>query len=304
MVTLFASQAFCWGGTGHKITALIGEAYLTPKSKAVINDLLDGQRLVDVVNWADSLRGDAQYSQTLPYHYQNMPQIETDIKRRDLYKKTISGITLPEGQEYSPGVVEAILDAEKTLLNSLSSKEKKQAALKFLVHFVGDLHQPLHTGRAENRGGNMIQIQWRSRPMNLHALWDSGIINERLGQMPTSSDSRDPSVIYAQALFNSYKGLSMTQQGVEAVASWYRESVELQNLAFDEKYNTNQDAYYAKARPAVDARLFLAGRRMGETLNKLLDKQEMDSPNIQIIKTIENLFGKLEEIINFMPAGH
>lgn len=291
-----ATQSFGWGAVGHKATAYIGESYLTPEARAKVNDLLDGQRLSDVVNWADSLRGQTEYSQTFPLHYQNMPEVDDDTpkKKENYYRKSI---VLQNGHEYSPGVVEAILTAEKNLLNPLVSREKKQMSLKFLVHFIGDLHQPLHTGRAADRGGNSIKIAWRGKDTNLHKLWDSDMIYENLNKIP-NADGKDPGLVYAQQLVNTYKNMGITKEGVEDVSKWYRESLTLQTLAYDSKVESDQDGYYAKARPTVDARVFLAGRRMGETLNRLFVTETMAPPHQQLIKMLEKMFGALEELVS------
>lgn len=290
-----ASVSFGWGGVGHKTTALIAEAYLTPQARSAVADLLDGQRLVDVVNWADSLRGQTEFAHTLPYHYQNMPKIEGIVRKsQNLYKKGITG--LDPNNPYAPGVIEAILAAEKTLQNSSESKLSKQMALKFLIHFIGDLHQPLHTGRAENRGGNQIQLKWRGNDTNLHRLWDSDIIYERIKEIPVSA-GQDIAVAYGNYLVIKLQSAAVPKERLEDVSVWYRESLTLQDLAYDERYNTDQNFYYSKGKPTVDARVFLAGRRMADTLNKLFEKYQIDSPNLQLIKTIEKLFGALEELI-------
>lgn len=298
---VIAVNAFAWGAVGHKTTALIGEAYLTPQARAAVAELLDGQRLVDVVNWADTLRSQAEFSHTLPYHYQNMPELEGEVKRRDLYRQELSGLALPEGKTYSPGVVEAILTAEKNLANPSASREKKQMALKFLVHFIGDLHQPLHTGRAENRGGNMIALKWNGRDMNLHNLWDSGIIYDHMNSLGDSSE-KDLSVVYGQWLFNRFAKSTIEKEGLDNVSSWYRESVSLQPVAYDEKYLSNPAEYGQKAQVTIDARIFLAGRRIGETLNKLMGQgnaaPQMAAPNVQLILLIQKMFGAIEQIVN------
>ncbi|MBS1972509.1 MAG: S1/P1 nuclease [Bdellovibrionales bacterium] len=299
--TFCLSQGFAWGPVGHKTTALIAEAYLTPQTRAAVEDLLDGQRLVDAVNWADSLRGQAEYSHTLPYHYQNMPNIEGDVlrKNQNAYKKGIEGLD-PNGN-YNPGVVEAILAAQKNLQNPNVTRDEKQSSLKFLIHFIGDLHQPLHTGRAENRGGNSIALKWRSKDTNLHRVWDSDIIMERLAPNMTQGGP-DISVVYGRELMTKFEAAAIPKERLENVSGWYNESMALQDTAYDDKYLKDQDSYYGKASPTIDARVFLAGRRMADTLNKLFEKQQIDAPNVQMVKILERTLGALEDLVSFRSA--
>lgn len=299
MSALWLSVGSAWGPVGHKTTALIAEAYLSPQARAAVLDLLDGERLVDVVTWADSLRGQAEFAHTLPYHYQNMPNVEGVVRKiPKIYKNSI--LELDQAKSYSPGVVEAILAAEQTLLNPVATKNNKKMALKFLAHFIGDLHQPLHTGRAENRGGNSILLQWRGHDTNLHRLWDSDVIYERLKEIEVPP-GQDITVAYGNFLMKKFQAAAVPMERLEDVGTWYRESLVLQNLAYDERYISDQDFYASKAKPTVDARVFLAGRRMADALNKIFEKHKIDKPNVQLIQTLEKLFGALENLIALRP---
>lgn len=162
LITLLASQAsFGWGTQGHMVVAQVGENNLTPKAKAAVSAILKGKSLAEVANWADIIKSDGQWQHTKSWHFAD----------------------IPDGEDYSTvehnhdgDVVGAITDMVKTLKNPSANATDKENALKFLVHFVGDIHQPLHVGRPEDRGGNDLRIVFEGRNSNLHQLWDSLMI--------------------------------------------------------------------------------------------------------------------------------
>jgi hypothetical protein len=174
-----------WGYKGHRITALIAENYLTSQAKAAVKDLLGNESLADVSTWADDVRNDPQYKNTASWHYLNLPL--------GLSYEKFGSVVYSQSIE---NVLTAIQRCEGTLSDEKTSKEQKREALKFLVHFIGDVHQPMHVSRAEDRGGNTIQVQFDGKGTNLHALWDSGLID--------------------------YSGLSESQLVAKVIADWIR----------------------------------------------------------------------------------
>ncbi len=162
MLTL--QNVFAWGPDGHKIVARIAEDQLTPKAKAAIQKLIPGQTLADVAIWADTIRGQAQWAHTKSWHF-------LDIADESDYESTPPA---PEGD-----ILTAITQNVADLKSSTTTLEEKKNALMFLVHFVGDMHQPLHVGRPDDRGGNSITVKFENKSTNLHALWDSGLIKKK-----------------------------------------------------------------------------------------------------------------------------
>ncbi|WP_299900011.1 S1/P1 nuclease [uncultured Aquimarina sp.] len=151
-----------WGKTGHRVTGQIAEKYLTKKAKRNIDKLLKGHGLAFVSVYADEIKSDDQYKGYSPWHYVNFPfgkkyGEETPSKYGDLIKGIEKCV--------------AILKDENT------SEKEKEFHLKLLVHFVGDLHQPLHVGKGEDKGGNDIQVRWFRDGSNLHRVWDSEMID-------------------------------------------------------------------------------------------------------------------------------
>ncbi|MEO9570313.1 MAG: S1/P1 nuclease [Polaribacter sp.] len=152
-----------WGKNGHRATGQIAQEYLTKRAKKKIDKILKGQSLAFVSTYADEIKSDRKYSKYYPMHYINMDFDET----YETAKKN------PQGD-----LVTGIEKCIEVLKDKNSSDEDKEFHLKLLVHFVGDLHQPMHIGRREDKGGNTIQVQWFGRGTNLHRVWDENMIED------------------------------------------------------------------------------------------------------------------------------
>ncbi|NOR27972.1 MAG: S1/P1 Nuclease, partial [Lutibacter sp.] len=151
-----------WGATGHRAIGEIATDYLKGKTKRAILDLLDGQSLALVSTFGDDIKSDKRYNEFYSWHYVNMP---FGVKYEDAVKN-------PKGD-----LVTGIEKCKAVILDEKSSKEDKVFYIKMLVHLIGDLHQPMHVGRKEDKGGNDIQVQWFNNGTNLHRVWDSNMIN-------------------------------------------------------------------------------------------------------------------------------
>lgn len=150
-----------WGSTGHRTTGVIAENYLTKKTKKHINNLLQGQSLALISTFGDDIKSDKKYNKFYTWHFVNFP-FNTKYENSDKNSKG--------------DVVTGINYCIKVLKNKNSTREDQVFYLKLLVHLIGDLHQPLHVGKAEDKGGNDIQVRWFNRGTNLHRLWDSDMI--------------------------------------------------------------------------------------------------------------------------------
>ncbi|WP_339337706.1 MULTISPECIES: S1/P1 nuclease [unclassified Croceitalea] len=155
------SFANIWGRTGHRVTGHIAEKHLTKKARKAINELLDGNSLAFASTYADEIKSDDNFSRYTPWHYVNYPLTKT-------YQES-------EKSEFGD-IVRAIDDCIKILKDENNSRKDKIFYLKLLIHFMGDLHQPMHAGRAADRGGNDIQVQWFGQGSNLHRVWDTDMI--------------------------------------------------------------------------------------------------------------------------------
>jgi hypothetical protein len=153
--------AWAWGRMGHRAAARLTESRLTPAARAAVRGLLaPGESLADASTWADEHRRDFPMSGS--WHYVNVPITEPHFLAR-----------------YCPDtgcVVTKIGDFRRILADPKSPRVERQQALRFLTHFVQDLHQPVHVGDRGDRGGNDLQVQFFDQGSNLHRVWDSGMI--------------------------------------------------------------------------------------------------------------------------------
>ncbi|WP_237487839.1 S1/P1 nuclease [Hufsiella arboris] len=167
IVTLFyvPSKSMAWGMLGHRIVGQIAESYLTDKARLQIKQILGNESMAMASNWPDFIKSDKAYSYLSPWHY-------VDFDKQYSY---------PEMQQYLQR--DTATDAY-TKLNFLVAElkkknlpqDKKVMYLRLVIHIVGDIHQPMHTGHTEDKGGNDIKVTWFGQPSNLHSVWDSGLI--------------------------------------------------------------------------------------------------------------------------------
>jgi len=152
-----------WGSTGHRTVGQIAEGYLKGKTKRKIEKLLDGKSLALVATFGDDIKSDKRYKEFYTWHYINMP---LDMDYQNSEKN-------PEGD-----LITGIEKCKSVILDENSSNEDKVFYLKLMVHFMGDLHQPMHIGRKEDKGGNAIDVKWFGSNTNLHSVWDSKMIGQ------------------------------------------------------------------------------------------------------------------------------
>jgi hypothetical protein len=158
--------ALAWGPEGHILVARIAEAELTPAARARVLEILGpGSTMASISSWADQFRN--SHKETEPWHYIDIP---IDKPRLDMERDC------PKGD----CVIAKIEEFRGILKDPATPPEKRREALMFVVHFVGDLHQPLHCSDNHDRGGNDVSIVFYGRTGNLHSLWDSGLLG-RMG---------------------------------------------------------------------------------------------------------------------------
>lgn len=156
------AKADDWGKTGHRVVGEIAHKHLNKKTEKAVRDLLDGHSLAFVGPFGDDIKSDRKYDYLKPWHYVNYPFGEE-------YEKH------PKSEEGD--IIRGIEKCVAVLRDSKSTKQEKAFFLKMLVHFLGDLHQPLHIGMAEDKGGNDFQVRWFGDGTNLHSVWDSKMLD-------------------------------------------------------------------------------------------------------------------------------
>lgn len=168
LIMLYATshQALAWGSTGHRVVGLLAERHMDPAALKKARAILDGHDLAFVSTWPDELRSGAKtYEYTFNWHYTTW-QDEDDSFHAGLE----SGDT---------GFLMSQVEKQIAVLkNPAASKADKAFALKFTVHLIGDVHQPLHVGTSGDRGGNACRVTWHGKPSNLHTVWDSDMIEK------------------------------------------------------------------------------------------------------------------------------
>jgi hypothetical protein len=246
-----------WGATGHKVVAQIAYDRLTPKARAEVDQLLAGSTLAEFSVWPDQIKGDPTWKWTKPWHFADMPEGATEFR-------------LDRDCPDEGCVVKGIQRYEAVLKSGRFGEEERVRALKFLTHFVGDIHQPLHVGHKADKGGNGIEVQLFSRKTNLHAVWDDGLIKQRGMEFG----------VYASKLEAALKpeGEKAMLAAMDPVA-WATES---HALAESHAYknargevikagDTLGQDYADRNAPVVDEQLTKAGARLAKMLNAVFD---------------------------------
>ena len=257
-----------WGSQGHRLVGLIAAERLTPVAKQNVAWLLDGQTLADVSNWADSLTSDQV--QTAYWHYLNIPPDASGYDRdRDCPRQPGVGAG-SRSDRWRDCVVDRIAYWEERLADITLDRADRATALKYIVHFIGDLHQPFHA-LGVGRGGNDVKVRvfgeancsndpGRPNPCNLHSVWDTRLIARRaLDDRAYVAELKR--VIGAKGLFSRPTG---------APAQWAEESFRLAKEALVAPDTNIDEGYYRRHLTVIDERLSLGGLRLAAELNRIL----------------------------------
>jgi hypothetical protein len=264
LAALTPAAAQAWGNQGHRITALFADTLLTPRTRAQVQELTGALSLADLANWADENRSGLTLliDNSDRWHYDNRPVC-------DAAARIVS--YCPNGDCASA----ALTRFEATLADAAATRDQRAIALRFLVHVLGDIHQPLHVGDNGDEGGNKRNVALGpEKPRNLHSYWDSGFLQQMLRG---SSEQA-----FAAGLREFYQDdITDWQQGSER--DWMNESfVILQQRTYGDlpRFRCGAasalvtplpDDYAREARSQIGRQLARAGARIASTLNRLLD---------------------------------
>ena len=204
--SLVFAKTPAWGPTGHRTAGKIAEKHLTKKAKRQINELLKGESLAFVSTYGDEIKSDKKYNDFYTWHYVNMP---LDSRYEDSEKN-------PKGD-----LVTGINKCISIIKDDTSSLEDKTFYLKMLVHLMGDLHQPMHIGRKDDKGGNTIQVQWFGKGTNLHRVWDENMIEQwKMSYLELANNTEDLSNAQIKAI----------QEGT--IIDWVHDTHKLSKIAY------------------------------------------------------------------------
>lgn len=246
-VCCVTSDALAWGQIGHRITGQIAEQYLSPEAKAQIEALLPNETLAEASTYADEMRSnpdDFWQKVAGPFHY----------------------VTVPAGKHYHEveapdegDSVTALTQFRKTLRDKQATTAEKQLALRFIVHIIGDLHQPLHAGNGTDRGGNDVKVRFFWEDSNLHRVWDSGMIDRR-------------QLSYSE--WSDWLGAKISPQDVKNWSdtnpeTWITESTQFRDVIYPEDANRMSWDYLYNHLPIATKRLQQASIRIAAYLNEV-----------------------------------
>lgn len=262
LLSCAASPAHAWGPQGHKLVAMVAMEHLSPVARRNVRFLLGKETLADVASWPDVYR--PLETQTGPWHYVDIPEgASTYDRERDCpTQPTVKAGT--SADKWRDCVVDRILFFEGRLGDTALDPADRAIALKYLVHFVGDIHQPLHTTGVQ-KGGNGIHVTvfgsdtCGKYPCNLHSVWDSGLILHR-----EFTDAQ-----YVAQLQREFKG-NLPATGTDDPAAWANEGNALIPALLLPEGGTVDQAYFDREIPVVDRQLELAGLRLAAALNRIL----------------------------------
>jgi len=235
-----------YDAVGHRIIADIAYNNLTEKARTQVDKVLGKHGIVYEATWADEVRSDSKYAYSYQWHYQDLDDNMTPADMKKLLKNPKA-----EGEH--------LFFALDTLATQLKNNKDDAEALKFLVHFVGDLHQPLHLGRKDDKGGNKVDFNWFGRKTNLHAVWDGMIIENQ--KMSYSEYSR-----YLQDKFEPRKEEFKKFTILQSVQADYA----VRNLIYAyDMSDTNNYHYVYFFADKVDEMLYRGGIQLANMLNAI-----------------------------------
>ena len=263
--------SYSWGPTGHRIVGEIAQRQLSGNSLRAVNMLLDQASLARVSNWPDEIKSDPEnYKHTFSWHYMTWPNGQDEYDYHG------------EGE-----LIQAIQTSFEKLKDKKKPKPERAIALKFLIHLIGDLHQPLHVGNGQDMGGNTCQIIFHGQRVNLHALWDEKLIAK------TDLSFTEYTNFLLQKNMEIKLDISMKE-----VISWAAESRELREKIYPDEVDMPKqkesnilskdycrrdidhlDAHLPKIgykysyafKSKMEQRLLLAGLRLGAIINQALN---------------------------------
>lgn len=160
------SQVYAWGLTGHRVVGEVADKHLSVKARLAIKKILGYESIAMASNWADFVKSDSAYKHIDSWHYVNLPE---GLDKAGVHKFLDDDTT--------PNIYNKTNEMIATLKSSKSSASEKLMALRLLIHFVGDLHQPMHTARKADLGGNRFYVTWFNDKTNLHSVWDSKLVD-------------------------------------------------------------------------------------------------------------------------------
>lgn len=235
---------YAYDAIGHRTISDIAYANLNSKTRKQVDKVLGTKGIVFYSTWADEVRSDDKYKYSYQWHYQNLKDDMTEAELKQLIENPAS-----EGEH--------LFYALDLLSKRIKANKNDEEALKFLVHFIADLHQPMHLGRKDDLGGNRVPIKWFGRDINIHQLWDTQMLEARKMSYSEFSD-------YLQLRYNSQKKELLKADMLESVKAGYAIRTEIYAYT-----NTNNYHYLYNFSSKLDIMMYRGGLFLANYLNEL-----------------------------------
>lgn len=273
---MFCAQiCFGWGQNGHRIVAQVCYDNLSDQAKKEIDSVLGNQYLTQVATWPDFIRSEKNWDFAKNWHFVT---IDPGLTAEDVIKAKEDNDTIDnviEAIDLMRGILKDDAASIKTFQDLMDTNHVKPlngsikaTAIAFLVHFIGDIHQPMHVGKNNDHGGNSITVEFFGESSNLHSVWDEGIIQqEQLSYTEFAAFVNKKQACHKQDLIKKKK-----------VAEWANESVTDRETIYNTLYDkTDFDTglpsfsynYQHDFLPVVEKRLGAAGYRAAEVFNSI-----------------------------------
>jgi len=243
------TTAFAWGKTGHRVGGDIAQDYLNKDAKAAITSILGVEGLPEASTYPDFMRSSPE-----------------DFWQGD--SRTWHYVTIPKGEIYGDSphpstgdAITALADFQDVLRDPKADPEDKARALRFAVHTIGDLHQPLHAGDGTDRGGNDHKVMWFGDLTNLHSVWDTKIVD----------DSQLSYTEYADRLGGRITPELAAEWNTADPIVWVTESTALRDTIYPEEGDNLRWNYVFERRADMELRLTQSGVRIAAWLNDTFD---------------------------------
>jgi hypothetical protein len=243
-----------WGETGHRAIGQIAENHLSPQAKADVSELLGGKSLADVSTYADEIKSDPNYRYTAPWHYINVPpglsyEGFRDFVLHDRQPNIYNNLIIDILYLKNPGTIK---------LSAGKIKGFESHLVKMIVHLVGDMHQPMHVSREEDKGGNNIAVKFGGYYTDLHSLWDYGLLDrQKLSFQQIAKD------------YDTATPVQINKWQHDSIMIWLYESYQISTILYAEAENDNRfdETYYESHLPVLKRRIERAGIRLAAVLN-------------------------------------
>ena len=266
---MLPAEVLAFGALGHRTAVLLAEQKLCAAARDEIADLDEGQPLTELALWADKIRPDPEWERAVPWHYINFPDLPPGAGLKEARAAIDAFQHIPEGD-----VLTAIGHFTATLADRSRPRAERAEALRFVVHFVVDVHQPLHVSRASDGGGTEVEVRVGDDVRSLHGFWDTTALNRR-GVRPEQ---------FAQELEAAFEAVPAARAH-DPPAQWAAESLVLRPTVYSfapaEGPAPLDDAYRRMAQRVAEERLVLAAARLAATLNGALCGATTSEPEQQ-----------------------